>query len=61
MEQFKVLRHSALDFQRAVNMVRGMVSCRAGSFLDPKEVGNALKMVSEGGIAYSPPFLDYDA
>lgn len=47
MEQFKVLRHSALDFQRAVNMVRGMVSCRAGSFLDPKEVGNALKMVSE--------------
>ncbi|RYP16992.1 hypothetical protein DL767_010101 [Monosporascus sp. MG133] len=49
MEKFQVFRHPPVDFQHAANMVRIMISSRAGAFLDPVQVGNAFKNLPEGG------------
>ncbi|RYP54802.1 hypothetical protein DL769_010286 [Monosporascus sp. CRB-8-3] len=49
MEKFKLFRHSTVDFQHAANMVRIMISSRAGAFLDPVQVGKAFKNLPEGG------------
>ncbi|RYP92762.1 hypothetical protein DL770_001151 [Monosporascus sp. CRB-9-2] len=49
LEKFQVFRHSPVDFQHAANMVRIMISSRAGAFLNPVQVGNAFKNLPEGG------------
>ncbi|KAK7755219.1 hypothetical protein SLS62_002724 [Diatrype stigma] len=49
MERFKTFKPSALNLQRAIDMTRAMVNCRAGDSLDPKEVRNAMETLSEGG------------
>ncbi|RYP49659.1 hypothetical protein DL768_004701 [Monosporascus sp. mg162] len=49
MEKFQVFRHSTVDFQHAANMVRIMISSRAGALLDRVQVGNAFKSLPEGG------------
>ncbi|RYP74662.1 hypothetical protein DL771_002928 [Monosporascus sp. 5C6A] len=49
LEKFKSFRHSTVDLQHAANMVRIMISSRAGAFLDHVQVGNAFRNLPEGG------------